>query len=90
MSSSVVVIGSGRRRRGEVVAEFVVGVGVTGVSCGDDVGEAEVAEFAYLIEQATECVGSSLHPLSKQQAKHYVDAEAVMFTACSRILSEQR
>ena len=89
MSSSVVVIGSGRRRRGEVVAEFVVGVGVAGVSCGDDVGEAEVAEFAYLIEQATECVGSSLHPLSKQ-AKHNVDAEAVMFAACSTVLSEQR
>ena len=88
MSSSVVVIGSGRRRE-EVAAGFVVGVGVAGVSCGDDVGEAEVAVFAYLIVQATECVGSSLHPLCKQ-AMHNVDAEAVMFAACSTILSEQR
>ena len=87
MSSSVVVIGSGRRR-GEVAAEFVVGVGA-GVSCGDDVGEAVVAEFAFLIVQATECVGSSLHPLCKQ-ARPNVDAEAVMFAACSMIMSEQR
>ena len=80
--------GCGRRRR-VVAAMFVVGVGVAGVSCGDDVGEAEVAVFAYLIVQGTECVSSSLHPLCKQ-AKHNVDAEAVMFAACSTILSEQR
>jgi hypothetical protein len=68
---------------------FVVGVGVAGVSCGDDVGEAVVAEFAFLIVQATECVGSGLHLLCKQ-ARYNVDAEVVMFAACSMIMSEQR
>ena len=80
--------GCGRRRR-VVAAMFVVGVGVAGVSCGDDVGEAVVAEFAFLIVQATECVGSGLHPLCKQ-ARYNVDAEVVMFAACSMIMSEQR
>ena len=94
-AEAVVVVGEeavGRgcgRCLGEVAAMFVVGVGVAGVSCGDDVGEAVVAEFAFLIVQATECVGSGLHPLCKQ-ARHNVDAEDVMFAACSMIMSEQR
>ena len=50
-----------------MAAVVVVGVGLAGVSCGDDVGEGEavVAEFALLIVQV------------KAFEEHHADAEAV-------------
>jgi len=70
----VVVVGSHFRE--QVAAVFIVSVGgKMGVLSGDDVGEAVVAEFAFLIVQVEASVFAYIHLASGASCD--VDAEAV-------------
>ena len=61
---AVVVVG-GSRCREQVAAVFIVSVGgKVGVLSGDDVGEAVVAEFAFLIVQVEASVFTCIHSAS--------------------------
>ena len=61
---AVVVVG-GSRCREQVAAVFIVSVGSNaGVLSGDDVGEAVVAELAFLIVQVGASVFACIHSAS--------------------------
>jgi len=72
---AVVVVG-GSRCREQVAAVFIVSVGGSaGVFSGDDVGEAVVAELAFLVVQVEASVFAYIHLANG--ASCYVFAEAV-------------